>query len=100
MRRTSRSVMMVALALLALGLASSVVAQDEEVFVEIKKGTVVNVVARTLIVDVEGEGIKSVVVPSDFTFNLDGEEVGLEKIRPGMTLTSTRIRVSRCGRSA
>ena len=91
MRRTSWSVLMVALALLALGLASSAVAQEEQVVVEIKKGEVMRVIGSTLMVNVEGEGIKMVVVPEDFRFDMEGEKVPVERLEPGMILTGVKI---------
>jgi len=90
MKQVTKYFTIAAVALFAMGVVNTM-AQDEQV-VEIKRGEVLRVVGNTLIVRVEGEGVKSVVVPPDFTFNNDGEEISVQELRPGMQLTSVKIR--------
>jgi sRNA-binding protein len=49
------------------------------------------VIGSTLMVNVEGEGIKMVVVPEDFRFDMEGEKVPVERLEPGMILTGVKI---------
>lgn len=71
-------------------MAMAVSAQESQV-VEIKRGEVLRVVANTLIVRVEGEGVKTVVVPEDFRFTDDGQELSIHELHPGMQLIGVTI---------
>ena len=57
----------------------------------VKQGTVVKVVARTLLVQMADGTYKSIVPPSGFLFEVDGQMVPLEELRPGMKLTATLV---------
>ena len=78
---------------LVVGFTHTLAAQEIEV-VEIKKGEVVRVIGNNLIVRVEGEGVKRYVVPSDFKFNHEGQEITVRELREGMQLTGVRIRTT------
>ena len=57
---------------------------------EVKNGTVVKVVGKTLVYK-DGSGYKSVEVPSGYKFLVDGKEMGLDGLRPNMKLTATIV---------
>ena len=78
---------------LVVGFTHTLSAQETEV-VEIKKGEVVRVIGNNLIVRVEGEGVKRYVVPSDFKFNHEGQEISVRELREGMQLTGVRLRTT------
>lgn len=56
----------------------------------VRNGEVVQVVGGTLLYR-EGGQSKKVVPPKDFKFMVDGKEVGLGELRPGMKLTATIV---------
>ncbi len=76
-----------------VGFTHTIAAQDTEV-VEIKKGEVLRVLNNTVVVRVEGEGVKTFVVPSDFKFQHEGQEITVADLRPGHQLTGVRIRTT------
>ncbi len=92
MKQTVSFAAMVAI-VLVVGFTHTLAAQETEV-VEIKKGEVVRVIGNNLIVRVEGEGVKRYVVPSDFKFNHEGQEITVRELREGMQLTGVRIRTT------
>ncbi len=76
---------------LVVGFTHTVAAQDTTV-VEIKKGEVLRVLNNTVVVRVEGEGVRTYVVPYDFKFNHEGQEITVRELRAGHQLTSVRLR--------
>ena len=58
--------------------------------VTIRNGEVVKVSGRTLLYREDGKS-KSLTVPTDFKFMVDGKGVGPEMLRPGMKLTATIV---------
>lgn len=89
----NRSILFIAVAVLAIAGGSTAVAQPE-----IKSATytitqvrqyhiqVVRIIGRSLTVDVEGIGRRKFQVPRDFTFDIDGEAMTLNQLRPGQKL--------------
>jgi LPXTG-motif cell wall-anchored protein len=55
--------------------------------VKIKNGEVVRVTGNNLTVR-ENNKLRTLTVPSGFKFNLDGRDVGVEELRPGVKLTA------------
>ncbi len=88
-RLTSIAVMVV---LVIMGLGQAIRAQETEV--EIRRGEVLQVVGNTILVRVEGEGVKRYTVPSDFRFNHEGSEITVRELREGMILTGVRLRTT------
>ncbi len=80
-----------ALAIVAFLVVGAVEAQVEE-FVEIRNGEVLAVAANTVLIRVEGEGVKRYTVPYDFRFMKGGEEITVRELREGDMLTSVRVR--------
>ena len=78
---------------LVVGFTHTISAQETEV-VEIKKGEVLRVLNNTVVVRVEGEGVKTFVVPYDFKFNHEGQEITVRDLRAGHQLTSVRFRTT------
>jgi cobalamin biosynthesis Mg chelatase CobN len=76
---------------LVVGFTHTVAAQETTV-VEIKKGEVLRVLNNTVVVRVEGEGVRTYVVPYDFKFNHEGQEITVRELRAGHQLTSVRLR--------
>ena len=76
---------------LMVGFTHTLAAQDTTV-VEIKKGEVLRVLNNTVVVRVEGEGVRTYVVPYDFKFNHEGQEITVRELREGQQLTSVRLR--------
>jgi hypothetical protein len=60
---------------------------------EIRNATVVKVAGSTLIVRGE-DGYKSHTIPAGFKFLVDGKEVGIDQLTPGMRLTATIVSTS------
>ncbi len=58
--------------------------------VTVRNGEVVQVVGNTLVYK-EGGKNKKVVPPKDFKFIVEGKEVGISDLRPGMKLTATVV---------
>ncbi len=58
--------------------------------VTVRNGEVVQVVGNTLIYNEAGQN-KKVVPPKDFKFQVEGKDVGIGELRPGMKLTATII---------
>jgi len=79
------------LAIAAFLVVGAVEAQVDE-FVEIRNGEVLAVAANTVLIRVEGEGVKRYTVPYDFKFMKDGEEITVRELREGDMLTSVRVR--------
>ena len=92
MKQTASFAAVVAI-VLVVGFTHTIAAQDTEV-VEIKKGEVLRVLNNTVVVRVEGEGVKTFVVPSDFKFQHEGQEITVADLRPGHQLTGVRIRTT------
>jgi len=59
--------------------------------VTVRNGEVVKVVGNTLIYN-EGGMNKQVQPPKDFKFIVEGKEVGISELRPGMKLTATVVK--------
>ena len=78
--------------LLMVSLGHAIQAQESEV--EIRRGEVLQVVGNTILVRVEGEGVKRYTVPGDFRFNHQGSEITVHELREGMILTSVRLRTT------
>ncbi len=76
--------------LLIMSLGQAIQAQETEV--EIRRGEVLQVVGNTVLIRVEGEGVKRYTVPSDFRFNYEGGEITVRELREGMILTGVRLR--------
>ena len=62
-----------------------------EKVVTVRNGEVVKVVGNTLIYN-EGGKNKEVQPPKDFKFIVEGKEVGISELRPGMKLTATVVK--------
>lgn len=77
---------------LVVGFTHTIAAQETEV--EIKKGEVLRVLNNTVVVRVEGEGVKTFVVSPDFKFQHEGKEITVADLRPGNKLTGVRIRTA------
>ncbi len=92
MKQTVSFAAMVAI-VLVVGFTHTLAAQETEV-VEIKKGEVLRVLNNTVVVRVEGEGVKTFVVPYDFKFNHEGQEITVRELRAGHQLTSVRFRTT------
>src|SRR5262249_3525661 len=60
---------------------------------EIRNGEVVRVVGNTVWIRENGK-VKSYPVPKDFKFNVDGQQVGVDQLRPGYKVTAEIIRSS------
>lgn len=58
---------------------------------EIKNGEVVRVVGNTVWLRENGK-VKSYPVPPDFKFNVDGQQVGVDQLRPGYKVTAEIIK--------
>lgn len=56
----------------------------------IRQGEVLHVMGRTVIVR-GPEGVRKVVVPSDFIFDVEGEEKTVDQLRTGMRFTTTIV---------
>jgi hypothetical protein len=56
---------------------------------ELKQGKVVAVAGNTLIIKTKEGVYKQYEVPDGFKFNLDGKQVGVAELKPGMRLTAT-----------
>lgn len=56
---------------------------------EIKSGEVVYVAGNDLVVKTDDGQVKHFTVPDDFKFQVDGKEVGVHDLTPGMKLTRT-----------
>ena len=78
--------------LLIMSLGHAIQAQETEV--EIRRGEVLRVVGNTLLIRVEGEGVKRYTIPSDFRFNHQGGEITVRELREGMILTGVRLRTT------
>lgn len=59
--------------------------------VTVRNGEVVQVVGNTLVYRENNEN-KKVVPPKDFKFNVEGKQVGVSELRPGMKLTATIVK--------
>ena len=58
---------------------------------EIRNGEVVRVVGNTVWLRENGK-VKSYPVPKDFKFNVDGQQVGVDQLRPGYKVTAEIIK--------
>ena len=61
--------------------------------VKVKNGEVIRVTGNNLVVRTEGKN-KSINVPAGFKFNVDGQQVGVAELRPGMKLTAEIVSTS------
>jgi LPXTG-motif cell wall-anchored protein len=77
----------IALALMIALILSVGVTSAQESKIEIKNGQVLKVEGNTLIVRTP-EGVKSVEVPNDFRFDMNGRKLAVGELKPGMTLTA------------
>ncbi|MGH9461662.1 MAG: hypothetical protein ACRD1X_10630 [Vicinamibacteria bacterium] len=84
------SLIMTVFAIASLGQA--VQAQESEV--EIRRGEVLQVAGNTVLIRIEGEGVKRYTIPSDFRFNHEGNEITVNQLREGMVLTGVRLRTT------
>jgi hypothetical protein len=75
------------LIVLAGALASGIIAQSANT--EIRRGEVVYVSGNDLVVKMENDEVKHFTVPSSFTFKVDGKDLKVNELRPGMKLTQT-----------
>lgn len=92
MKRMQAAVLALAVAVLLIASTGSVVAQEGTTTVEIQRGEVVRVIGNSLYVKVEGEkGVRKVAVPQGTTFNVGGQELTLEQLRPGMNVERTKV---------
>jgi hypothetical protein len=73
-------------------LGQAVQAQESEV--EIRRGEVLQVAGNTVLIRIEGEGVKRYTIPSDFRFNHEGNEITVNQLREGMILTGVRLRTT------
>jgi len=60
---------------------------------EIRNGEVVRVVGNTVWIRENGK-VKSYPVPKDFKFNVDGQQVGVDQLRPGYHVTAEIIKTA------
>jgi hypothetical protein len=67
----------------------SVKTGQESVSTEIKSGEVVYVSGNDLVVKVDDGQVKHITVPDDFKFQVDGKELNVHELTPGMRLTRT-----------
>jgi len=58
---------------------------------EIRNGEVVRVVGNTVWIRENGK-VKSYPIPKDFKFNVDGQQVGVDQLRPGYKVTAEIIK--------
>jgi CRISPR/Cas system-associated exonuclease Cas4 (RecB family) len=65
--------------------ATALVAQTTSY--EVKRGTVVSTFNDQLVVKMSTGETKQITVPAGFTFNVDGRDLGLADLKPGMELT-------------
>ena len=92
MKRLAKTAATATAVLLIVTLGQAVRAQETEV--EIRRGEVLQVVGNTVLIRVEGEGVKRYTIPSDFRFNHEGSEITVNELREGMILSSVRLRTS------
>ncbi len=57
----------------------------------VKEGTVKAVSGSTIIVDEKGKGMRSIKVPSKFRFLVNGQEMEVQSLKPGMVLNATIV---------
>jgi len=77
----------IALALMMALVLSVGVASAQQTTVEIKNGQVLKIEGNTLIVRTP-EGVKSIEVPGDFRFDMNGKKLAVGELKPGMMLTA------------
>ena len=77
----------VGLALFAALVLTAGLAVAQQTTLEIKNGQVLKVEGNTLIVRT-AEGVKSVEVPDDFRFDMNGKKLAVQELKPGMMLTA------------
>ncbi|MGH9796514.1 MAG: hypothetical protein ACRD5G_17275, partial [Candidatus Acidiferrales bacterium] len=56
---------------------------------EVRRGEVVYVSGNNLVVRMEDGQVKNFVIPDDFRFNVDGKQLSVNELTPGMRLTQT-----------
>lgn len=64
---------------------------------EVRRGTVLHVSGRNIIVRTEDQGVQKFTVPGDFIFNVDGKEKTVFDLRKGDQLTATIITTEPAG---
>ncbi len=84
-RATSRFVLCGALVCLAV---AGIRAQQTSTSTETKKFEVIAVEGNKLVVKLP-EGTRELTVPADFKFNVDGKDLSVQELNPGMTGTAT-----------
>lgn len=79
---------LVCVMLVAIVLVGGAVVAQEVTTLEIKRGTVVSVWDNDLVVEMLDGATRHVEVPQGFTFNVDGKELPVSALKPGMNLTA------------
>jgi cobalamin biosynthesis Mg chelatase CobN len=92
MKRTASMASIAGVVLVIMTLGQSISAQETEV--EIRRGEVMQVVGNTVLIRVEGEGVKRYTIPRDFRFNYEGSQITVNELREGMILTGVRLRTT------
>lgn len=72
-----------------LGVVSLSVSAQTSDQVEVRRGRVVYVSGQDLVVKLEDGTVKHLVVPNDVVFNIDGKQLRVQDLKPGMQLTQT-----------
>lgn len=73
---------------MVLLLITAAAAYAQKTTVEVKQGEVVGVYGNTLAYRAPDGTVKEVNVPSDFKFNVDGRQLTVAELQPGMKLTA------------
>jgi hypothetical protein len=79
----------IVMALLLVGMLVCFAVVQAEVTTEVRSGTVVSVQGNHLIVKSATGEYKTFDVPEDFRFNVDGKEISVHELKPGMVLSRT-----------
>jgi hypothetical protein len=64
---------------------------------EVKAGTVVKVIGRTLLVQMADGTYRKFEVPKGFRFDVDGKKLGVHELSPGMKLSATIVSEKKVG---
>jgi len=92
MKRLANPMTIATALLLVLSLGRTLPAQETEV--EIRRGEVLQVAGTSVLLRVEGEGVKRYTIPRDFRFNYEGSEITVNDLREGMILSGVRLRTT------
>ena len=76
------------LAVVAIVAVAGMAAAQATTILEVKRGTVVSVWDNDLVVKMSDGVTRHVEVPEGFTFNVDGKELPVSALKPGMNLTA------------